>query len=140
MTLNGRIVPRQDAPPDQLKLLGVALECWFNAFVADLASDGRDVEGWIDPEALKDLLAGELPQPFLLRVLRPGMKAGDVGASLERARAESPLLRRAMSPLAARCVCFGISVAGTRLLGDDVVSSIEAVIPMEWVAEVVVDW
>ncbi|QDU62900.1 hypothetical protein Pan216_37730 [Planctomycetes bacterium Pan216] len=55
------IVPRNDAFPDQLKVLGEALSRW--------CSEQRDVglRAVIDEDALLDLEAGELPKPLALR-------------------------------------------------------------------------
>lgn len=137
MIVNCRIVPRHDAATDQLKALGMALENWFDRFLAGLA--GQDFEGWIDRDGLKDLIAGELPQPFLLRILpgQPSMKPKEIGDALEDARSAYPLLHRALPPLMSRSVSFTITVAGITLTCDDVLASLEENVPMELVSELV---
>jgi hypothetical protein len=74
MVVQGQIVPRSDATPDQLKALATALERWFAACLVELRSAEAEVDGWMDEAALADLRAGELPQPALLRFLgaQPG--------------------------------------------------------------------
>ena len=63
MTTNVELTPRRTLAPDELKRLGAALESWF----ANFLRQRPETDGWIDQDALDDLLAGELPklQPFI---------------------------------------------------------------------------
>jgi hypothetical protein len=73
MPLECEVIPRPDASPGELKTLGAALAGWFDTYHAGLGASSRDVDGWIDREALADLLDGELPQSLALRCASPGM-------------------------------------------------------------------
>jgi hypothetical protein len=79
-----------DASPDELKSLGAALDGWFDGYLAELATAGRDADGWIDRDSLADLLGGELPQPLALRCASPGMTLTAMRDALDRARALVP--------------------------------------------------
>jgi hypothetical protein len=63
--LDCAVIPRQDCTTDELKELGFALGAWWRAECAAPNSPAAQ----LDEAALHDLLAGELPQPFGLRLL-----------------------------------------------------------------------
>jgi hypothetical protein len=88
---------------------------WFDAYLAGLRAAGRDVDGWIDRDALANLLGGELPQPLALRCAQPGMMLAEARDALDRARAMVPRLRRSIPEGGARSDLFGFSLdAGDR--------------------------
>jgi hypothetical protein len=141
MPLQGEIVPRPDARPDQLRQLASALQRWFAAYLKDATALDPDVDGWIDEAALDDLRAGELPQPTVLRLLKdqPGIRIQDVSATLDWVRSVFPLARRTIPSPAARCVSFGLSLAGTPRQRDHMLESLRRDVPVEYLAEIIVN-
>jgi hypothetical protein len=141
MAIECEVWPKQDATPEQLKALGSALQRWFAAFLQELAAAGRDVEGWMDPDAVRDLLTGELPQPIALRFVaeqqHPGQSARELRDALDRAREMFPRVRRSLPPADARTVPFGFSLDGTQDLGQ-LVASLRRHIPAELVEDLFV--
>ena len=107
------------------------MEIWFTNFLCERP----DVDGWIDQDALADLLAGELPKPFILRCLHdpPRLNIGELQAALETARARHPLLRCSLPPAYGRCVPFGFSLDDDAQ--DELMESLRSRVPMELVAE-----
>src|SRR4029077_18078267 len=102
MSLTGEVFPRPSATSEELKALGNAIPVWFAAFLRE--RPGAD--GWLDEDAVADLLHGELPQPLAARCLRimHGMTVQDLIGSLADARERHPLVRRLMPEPQARCV------------------------------------
>jgi hypothetical protein len=132
MTMNVELTPLRSLAPAELKRLGAALESWFTDFLRDRP----EVDGWIDQDALDDLLAGELPKPFILRCLYdpPRLNTNDMKAALEKARARHPLLGRSLPPAYERCVLFGFALDVGE--ADDLLASLRGGVPMELVAEI----
>src|SRR5262245_57690000 len=104
--------PRRDATPEQLKRLGAAVEAWWDQEWAD----ADPLTHWIDRPALDDLHAGELPQPFALRLLadadgatRQRLTARQVREALQRARDIAPRLGRLIPEADSRGVGFGLA-------------------------------
>jgi hypothetical protein len=56
------LIPREDLRPDQLEMLGTAMERWYWQQFADFG-----VALWIDYVAVTALRMGEMPQPLALR-------------------------------------------------------------------------
>jgi hypothetical protein len=128
MTFNCELFPRHDATPDELKRLGTAMKAWFDDFL----EAHPDADGFVAPDALADLRAGELPKPFLLRCLgSTQLHAKELKDALERARAEHSLLHRCLPPLHGRCVPFGFWLADAN--ESELLTSLRSSIPMELV-------
>lgn len=138
MPLHGEIVPRAEARPEQFKALGAALRRWFGAYVDELKAGGPDVKGWIDESALRDLEAGDLPQPTLLRFLggQPGLKAAELRDALERARAAFPLVGRAVPRPESRSVAFGVSTSDSAEARGVLFGSLRRHLPAESIASI----
>jgi hypothetical protein len=116
--LDCAIIPRRDLNSDELKELGVSLAAWWRA---ECAAPGSAVER-LDEDALNDLLAGELPQPFGLRLLgwfrEPGahhgitlprrLTAQDMSDVLRHARDSNPTVARRIPPAELRAVFLGL--------------------------------
>jgi hypothetical protein len=114
------LTPRTDATAEQLKQLGEALSRWWELRWAGANRAGQ----WIDESALNDLHAGELPQPFALRLLTevnralPAQRARgrldrenrvtprELDDVLRRARETYPQLDRLLPPTNSRAVQF----------------------------------
>lgn len=117
--LDCAIIPRRDLTSDELKELGVSLAAWWRA---ECAAPGSAVER-LDEDALNDLLAGELPQPFGLRLLgwfrEPGAHRGltvprrltarDMSDVLRHARDANPTVARRIPPADLRAVFLGLA-------------------------------
>ena len=132
MTLNVELTPRRSLTPNDLKRLGTALETWLVTFLRD----HPEVDGWMDQDAVADLLAGELPKPFILRCLRdpPRLNINELQVALEKARARHPLLRRMLPPFHGRCVPFGFSLDGEDR--EELLVSLRRQVPMEFVDKI----
>jgi hypothetical protein len=63
MFLECEIIPRKDSSPEQLKALGAAVRHWYRA---GMISGFKPC--YVDRRALEDLLRGELPQPWSVRL------------------------------------------------------------------------
>jgi hypothetical protein len=101
---------------------------------------------WIDEAALADLQAGELPQPFGLRILadvnRPEgeerLTAQHLAGILEHARERFPRIAGKIPAVSSRAVFFGVEVPA--LVGRaGVLARLRQVIPAELVEDVLVD-
>lgn len=134
MTLNCELIPCHDAAPDDLKRLGAALKAWFDAFLSEHAQ----VDGWLDQDAVNDLLAGELPLPFVLRCLgdQPEIKAKEMLDALDKARTAHPLLDRSLPTANARSILFGFSLADDDQ--GDLLASMKRCLPMEVVERILI--
>jgi hypothetical protein len=119
LCLDCAVVPRRDCTAEELKHLGAALSEWWESEWAG-RSGGLC---WVDGDALNDLLAGELPLPFGLRLLsglrgmtiRPALEPGDtrltaqeVREVLQRARDTYPALAHLIPRAEMRAVFFGV--------------------------------
>jgi hypothetical protein len=114
------LTPRPDGTAEQLKQLGEALSRWWEVRWAGTGRPGQ----WIDESALSDLRAGELPQPFALRLLTEVNRAlpaqrtrgqtdrenrvtpRELDEVLRRARETYPQLDRLLPPTNSRAVQF----------------------------------
>ena len=76
------LIPREDLRPDQLEMLGTAMERWYWQQFADFG-----VALWIDYVAVTALRMGEMPQPLALR------RSEGAGAAQSRPRARPPAAR-----------------------------------------------
>jgi hypothetical protein len=138
--LIGQIVPRHNATSDELKRLGKRLSDWW---AHDWA--GADPEThWIDQAALNDLLAGELPQPFGLRILADAgermaaggqLSAQGLKEAIRRAMAKFPQIAGRIPDVGARAVFFGVVGAGRA----EILDRLREVIPDELVEDVLVE-
>ncbi len=149
LSLDCAVVPRHDCTAQELKSLGAALTEWWE-------SEWEERSGglcWVDGDALNDLLAGELPLPFGLRLLsglrgmavyqglEPAgtrLTAQEVREALQRARDTYPALAHLIPRAELRAVFFGLGRrdrAGRRQL----VASLRARIPAELIEDVLID-
>jgi hypothetical protein len=146
----GEILPRQDATPEQLKRLGAALTEWSTR---PGTSGGAT---WIDRAALEDLLAGELPQPFVLRFLTE-MKSGKPSSgpqallaapaqmttrqlreALHQAREAYPELARLIPEADSRTVPFGLA-RGNRANRGQIIAGLRRYISADLVEDILID-
>jgi hypothetical protein len=146
----GEVFPRQDATPEQLKRLGAGLTEWSSRTGK---SGGAN---WIDRAALDDLLAGELPQPFVLRVLTE-MKGGKSSSgpqallaaparmttrqlreALHQARETYPELARLLPQADSRTVPFGLA-RGSRVDRSQIIANLRRYISPDLVEEILID-
>jgi hypothetical protein len=132
MSLNGVLFPRLGATSDELKTLGRAIQHWFTAFLQEHPA----MDGWLDHDAVDDLLHGELPQPLAGRCLRimHGITIRELIGSLAEARERHPALRRLMPEPEARCVSFGFSLGEEA--HDDLLASLRVSLPPKAIAEI----
>jgi hypothetical protein len=139
MTLHGELIPRHDATPAELKALGAAIQAWFTAFQRQRAEAGDDVDGWLDEEAVGDLLHGELPQPLAARCLRVmhGITVRELIGRPSDARERHPLVRRSLPPPEARSVGFGFSLC--QAARDDLLASLRGRPPVDLLSEIGID-
>jgi hypothetical protein len=135
------VIPRPDATVGQLKELGAALTRWWQ----DTAGGPGRPLCWIDQDALHDLQAGELPQPFALRLLTevnatdgPHMNARELREALLKAGAAYPRLGELLPRPDARTVSFGFG-EGRPPDRRQVVESLRGSIPEDLVEDVLVD-
>jgi hypothetical protein len=146
------IVPRQDASPEQLKRLGNAIARWWE----DERADAGRANPWIDTSALGDLLAGELPQPFALRLLTeinhpsafPGqggpadapsrMTVRELKEALQKAKETYPQLGQLLPQADARTVYCGLG-SHSRSRRERIIDRLRRAIPSELVEDVRVD-
>jgi hypothetical protein len=148
---SGEIIPRPDATPEQLKRLGAALAEWWER-------RGGGTEGgphWIDGAALNDLLAGELPQPFVLRILTemhnspsspgtaalglPGrMTTRELREALHEARDTHPHLARSIPQADSRTVPFGLGSAG-QIDRQTIIAGLRRFVATELVEDILID-
>jgi hypothetical protein len=145
------LTPRQDASGEQLKQLGKALASWWQARGEAARRQGQ----WIDESALADLRAGELPQPFALRLLTevnnslPARRGrGRVGPegrvtprelddALQQAREAYPQLDRLLPRIHSRAVQFFLGPQSPADL-ERVIDGLRRAIPEGAVEEVIV--
>ncbi|SRR6266540_443791 len=114
--------PRQDATPEQLKMLGKALEGW-----AHRERGNEGVLCWIDQEGLDSLLSGEPPNPLGLRA-----KQHNEGVSWEQ-------IRQGLGPVASdRSLRFTVK-DDPHCTRDMVNESLRQVIPAELVEDILID-
>jgi hypothetical protein len=146
--LDGAIVPRQDASSDELKELGAALAAWWRA---ECAIPGSAAER-LDEDALNDLLAGELPQPFGLRLLGwfrdpeahrgvtlpRRLTAQDMTDVLRHARDANPAVARRIPPTNLRAVFLGLSNHG-ELAVNRLLAGLRLRLPPDLVEDVLID-
>jgi hypothetical protein len=139
MTIHGDLIPRRDATPEQLKALGAAIQAWFSGILRQRAEAGDEADGWLDEDAVADLLHGELPQPMAARCLPllHGMTVRELIDSLSGARDSYPLARHLLPPPHARCVGFGFVLAEEGR--DDLLASMRARLPLHLIAEIRID-
>ncbi len=139
MTLHGELMPRLDATPDELKALGAAIQAWFAAFQRQRAEAGDDIDGWLDEDAVGDLLHGELPQRLVARCLRVmhGITVRELISRLSDARERHPLVRRSLPPPEARSVGFGFSLC--QEARDDLLASLRDRLPPDLLYEISID-
>ncbi len=146
--LDCAIIPRRDATAVELKELGIALSAWWRA---ECSSPGSAVER-IDEDALEDLRAGELPQPFGLRLLgwfrEPGAHRGmemprrltvqDMTDVLRHARDANPAIAARIPRADLRAVFVGLAnhsgLAVNRLL-----TRLRLRLPADLIEDVLVD-
>jgi len=142
------IIPRPDSTAQELKRLGNALAQWW-----DSEEKGRPGgRQWIDQSALNDLLAGELPQPFALRLLgelnslsekggksetaaMPRPSARELSAALQRARQVYPQMGRLIPPAESRSVHIFLGNR-TGLERDRLIESLRRALPADLVLDV----
>jgi hypothetical protein len=143
------IIPRQDATTEQLKRLGTALALWWQ-------TEGRDSSRpatWIDQGAINDLLAGELPQPFALRLLAEvnnhvaatgesqtitssaRISTRELREALQRARQVYPQLDRLIPQPDSRTVRVGLG-SRSEVERDRLIDSLRRALPAELVLDV----
>jgi hypothetical protein len=136
MTLHGELIPRQNATPEDLKALGAAIQAWFMGFQRQRAEAGEVVDGWLDDDAVGDLLQGELPQPLAARCLRllHGMTVRELIGRLNGAQEQHPLACRLLPPPQARAVGFGFWIRGEAR--DALLASLHAYLPLDLLAEI----
>lgn len=146
--LDCAIVPRHDATSEELKELGVALAAWWRA---ECASPGSAVER-IDEEALDDLRAGELPQPFGLRLLgwfrEPGAHRGldiprrltaqDMTDVLRHARDTNPAIAARIPRADLRAVFIGLASHG-ELVVNRLLTRLRMRLPADLIEDVLID-
>jgi hypothetical protein len=143
------IIPRQDATTEQLKRLGTALALWWQTEGKDSARPAT----WIDQGAVNDLLAGELPQPFALRLLAEvnnqivatgEIKTGtstaristrELREALQRARQVYPQLDRLIPQPDSRSVRLGLG-ARSEVERDRLIDGLRRALPKELVEDV----
>jgi hypothetical protein len=132
MALSCEVFPRLSATSEELKALGRAIPAWFAAFLRERP----DVDGWLDEDAVADLLHGELPQPLAARCLRilHGITVRDLIANLADARQRHPLIHRLLPEPQARCVGFGFSLGPEAR--DDLLASLWNSLPLDAVLEI----
>src|SRR5438309_2366002 len=63
MLIECEFIPRTGATQEQLKALGAALQSWYR----DELKPGSEPD-YVDSRALDDLLQGQLPQPWSVRL------------------------------------------------------------------------
>jgi hypothetical protein len=148
----GEIIPRPDATPEQLKRLGTVLTDWW-----DLEGAGATpAVSWIDRPALDDLLAGELPQPFVLRLLtemnRAGLPHGPLAylalparmttqqlrEALHKARDFHPQLARSIPQEDSRTIPFGLGNASSEGRRQ-IIAGLRRIIPAGLVEDILID-
>jgi hypothetical protein len=147
------IIPRQDANPEQLKRLGRVLAQWWQ----DEGKDRARGTQWIDQSAVNDLLAGELPQPFALRLLAEvnshaeatgdrkkattsaaRISTRELYEALERARQVYPQLRRLIPQPDSRTVRVNLGLrSGTER--DRLIDTLRLALPAELVEDVLLN-
>jgi hypothetical protein len=146
--LDCAIVPRQDANADELKELGAALAAWWRA---ECSAPGSAAER-LDEDALNDLRAGELPQPFGLRLLGwfrdPAVQRGaavprrltaqDMTDVLRHARDANPAVARRIPPTNLRAVFLGLS-DHTEPAVNRLLASLRLRLPPDLVEDVLID-
>jgi hypothetical protein len=147
--LDCAVIPRQDSTTDELKELGAALLAWWRA---EGLNPGSAAER-LDEAALNDLLAGELPQPFGLRLLgwlrEPGVRgavragpsrltAEDVAEVLRRAQNASPAVARRLPRPDLRAVFIGLADRDRPALARTLLN-LRQHLPIELVEDVVID-
>jgi hypothetical protein len=149
---NGEIIPRRDASMEQLKRLGDALSRWWQC---EWAGTGRGLH-WIDTGAIDDLLSGELPQPFVLRLLTevnqrspstggaeavasaPRMTSRELRDALQRARQVYPHLSQLIPQADARTVQFGLGPK-SKLDRARLLASLRRAVPADLVEDVLIE-
>jgi hypothetical protein len=146
--LDCAVIPRQDATSDELKELGLALGAWWRAVCATPNSPAAQ----LDEDALHDLLAGELPQPFGLRLLgwlrepdarrrlalRGRLTPHDVTEALRHARNVNPAVAGRIPRAELRAVFIGLS-HHTESDVRRLVASLRAGLPADLVADILID-
>jgi hypothetical protein len=146
--LDCAIIPRHDANPDELKELAAALAAWWRA---ECSAPGSAVER-LDEDALNDLQAGELPQPFGLRLLGwfrdpeahrgaavpRRLTARDMTDVLRHARDANPAVARRIPPTNLRAVFLGLS-NHSELAVNRLLASLRLRLPPDLVEDVLID-
>jgi hypothetical protein len=147
--LDCAVIPRSDSTAEELKELGAALSAWWRA---ECSAPGSAAER-LDEDGLNDLLAGELPQPFGLRLLgwlrepgvRSGVRAGaprltaqDVAEVLRRAQDASPSVARRIPRAELRAVFIGLADRGGPALARTLLR-LREYLPDDLVEDVVID-
>ncbi len=146
--LDCAIVPRQDCTPDELKELGFALGAWWRAECAAPNSPAAQ----FDEDALHDLLAGELPQPFGLRLLGwlrdPDARRSlalprrltphEVTEALRHARHANPAVARRIPRAELRAVFIGLA-RQTEPAARRLVASLRHSLPADLIEDIRID-
>ena len=147
--LDCAIIPRRDATPGELKELGAALGAWWRA---ECSAAGSAAER-LDEDSVNDLLAGELPHPFGLRLLgwlrEPGVRSGaragasrltaqDVAEVLRRAQDAYPSVARLIPRPDLRAVFIGLSDRRRPAVGR-LLAGLRQHLPAELVEDVLID-
>jgi hypothetical protein len=139
MIIHGELVPRHDATPEKLKALGAAIEAWFADFLRQQTEAGEEVDGWLDEDALGDLLHGELPQPVAGRCLHVmhGITVNELIGRLNGARERHPLAQRSLPPPQTRCLGFGFWTREEAR--DDLLASLRGCLPVDLLSAIRID-
>lgn len=146
--LDCAIIPRHDATSEELKELGAVLTAWWRT---ECAAPGSAVEQ-IDEVALDDLRAGELPQPFGLRLLgwfrEPGAHRGidipkrltaqDMTDVLRQARNANPAIAARIPRADLRAVYIGLANRG-ELAINRLLTRLRLRLPADLIEDVLID-